>query len=313
MTIRLRPGVKFHDDTPVTSGLVVDILRKSLPSFMGATFDDVGAIDAQTDTTIHITFRRPSPFLIEALEASIRKPNDPLGGTGPFIPDAGDAPRGMHRNDAYYLGRAHIANIAVTTFPNVRAAWAEMLRGGLDMLWEVGPDALDSLKGSTEIKTYNYVRHYQYLLAFNPKFEALRAPDVRIAMNEAVDRAALIRDAMDGHGVASSSLVWPSHWAFRSDLSQFAFDPQRAAARLSSRTKGKQGLRFTCLVGPEATDERVAVIVRRQLEAVGVTMDVKQAPPDQILKAFDSGDFEAVLFETISAPSAFSSSALSRT
>src|SRR5262245_9442101 len=36
MTIRLRKGVTFHDGTPVTSNVVVDILRKALPPFMGA-------------------------------------------------------------------------------------------------------------------------------------------------------------------------------------------------------------------------------------------------------------------------------------
>ncbi len=43
-----------------------------------------------------------------------------------------------------------IDRIAVNTYPTVRAAWAEMLRDHLDMLYEVGPDALDSLERSNQ-------------------------------------------------------------------------------------------------------------------------------------------------------------------
>ena len=43
---------------------------------------------------------------------------------------------------------------SLQTFPSVRAAWAELLRGQLDMLNEVGIDALDSLETSTSVSVF---------------------------------------------------------------------------------------------------------------------------------------------------------------
>ena len=39
----------------------------------------------------------------------------------------------------------------MTNLPERAAAWAEMLRGQLDMLYEVGIDALDSLESSSNV------------------------------------------------------------------------------------------------------------------------------------------------------------------
>jgi ABC-type transport system substrate-binding protein len=51
--------------------------------------------------------------------------------------------------------------------------------------------------------------------------------------------------------------------------------------------------------------ERLALVVKRQLQAVGVTMDVKEVRPDEIYAAMARRDFDAVLFEVVSGPSIF--------
>src|SRR4029077_7253311 len=131
-------------------------------------------------------FKQSSPFLIETMEVSIRKPGNPQVATGPFkLSDNATEFRG---NPDYDLGPPTIDRVTVTGYPNVRAAWAEMLRDKLDMLWEVGPEALTSLERSSTISTFTYTRHYQYVLAMNAENPALRAPEVRRAMNAAIDR-----------------------------------------------------------------------------------------------------------------------------
>jgi ABC-type transport system substrate-binding protein len=60
--------------------------------------------------------------------------------------------------------------------------------------------------------------------------------------------------------------------------------------------------RFTCLVRPDATIERIALIVKRQLQQVGIEMTIKEAPTDQVIAAVKSGRYEAILNEMISGP-----------
>jgi ABC-type transport system substrate-binding protein len=62
-------------------------------------------------------------------------------------------------------------------------------------------------------------------------------------------------------------------------------------------------LRFTCLVA--ADDERIGLVVKRQLADLGVEMSVEIAPVEQLRAAMTRHDFEAVLLDVISGPSIF--------
>jgi peptide/nickel transport system substrate-binding protein len=298
LTIHLRPGVTFHDGSPVTASSIATSLQRVLPDMMGPAFDDIESIKARDVTTLDIALRQHSPFVLEALDVQLRSLGENPVGTGPFLAAGPTAPSELRANDHYYLGRPLIDRVVVSTYPSVRAAWAEMLRDHLDMLYDVGSDALDSLDRSTNISSFNYVRRYQYALILNTRKPDLRTQEVRQALSMAIDRDAIVQQALGGHGIPSSGPIWPHHWALGSDLRKFGFDPAQASKVLASR-----GLHFTCLVPPDY--ERLALVLKRQLEAVNVTMDVVEMPPDRIFAAMPRGEFDAVLFDVVSGPSLF--------
>jgi hypothetical protein len=58
--------------------------------------------------------------------------------------------------------------------------------------------------------------------------------------------------------------------------------------------------RFTCLVpAGDARFERIALVVQRQLLAVGVDMDLRPATQMEVVKSIKSLDFDAVIFEMV--------------
>jgi ABC-type transport system substrate-binding protein len=278
--------------------MVAKILQRVLPDVMGPAFEDVKAIEASGDADVDIALHHPSPFVLEALDIQLRSLGPVSSGTGPFEPGGPEAATELRADDQYYLGRPLIDRIVVSTYPSVRAAWAEMLRDHLDMLYDVGTDALDSLEHSNNVSLFTYVRHYQYALIFNTHGAALRPPDIRRALSQAVDRDAIVREGLTGHGIPSSGPIWPRHWALGPSVDKLTFDPAAAAGVLSRRK-----LSFTVLVPPDY--ERLALVVKRQLQAVNVTMEVKELPPDAIYDAMARRDFDAVLFDIISGPSLF--------
>jgi peptide/nickel transport system substrate-binding protein len=296
LTVELRPGVTFHDGSPVSAPLVAEALRRNLPGTMGPAADDVLNVQAVAQDRVEIKLRRPSRFALEALEATIPKPGAPAIGTGAFI--ATDSPGEMRANDNYYLGPPTIERVVAQMFPGVRAAWAEFLRGGLDMIYEVGPEARDSLESSTAIRLFPYTRHYQFMVMLNFRHGAARSPAVRRAMNAAIDRTAFVRDALDSHGLPSSGPIWPRHWAAQGNLPAFSFEPE-AAARTIASVGGRAS--FICLVSP--ADERVALVVKRQLAAIGVEMILHEASMVETRDAIKNGDFDAVLAASVSGPS----------
>lgn len=304
LTVNLQPHAKFHDGTPLTAAIVVDALKSSLIAFMGPAFEDVEGVSATSTAQVVIRLRQPSPFLLDTLETVIVKPDSPLVGTGPFIVVDAKSPTEMRANTDYRLGKPAVDRISVTTFPSVRAAWAEMLRGRLDMLYEVGTDALDSLQASNNIGIFKFTRRFQYVIVLNTKTDVFRSKAIRQALNMAVDRNGVVRDALDGNGVASSGPVWPLNYGFRGDVGAARYDVATAAKALASSLSGRpaSNVRFTCVIGPDAVHERIALVLKRQFAAVGVDMTIEQVGLDGIAEAMRTRHFDAALLEMISGP-----------
>jgi peptide/nickel transport system substrate-binding protein len=301
LTLQLHRQAKFHDGRPVTAPTIAQALEKTLPGVMGPAFDDVAKIVALDDAQVRIELRRPSRFLIEALETLIHEPGNDSVGTGPYVPAASTTASELRANADYYLGRPTIDRIVVTSYPSVRTAWAELLRGSLDMLSEVNMDALDSLQASSSVSVFSFVRHYQYVIVFGAHVPTFKSSAIRRELNAVINRETIVREALNGHGIPSSGPIPPRHWALNGDAPKLTFDPA-LAANLSRRH-----LQFTCLVSADSVYERIALVVKRQLATASVDMRVKEATQDQILQAATNNNFEAILVDTVSGPNVFRS------
>src|SRR5262249_3960045 len=159
-----------------------------------AMYEDVESITAEGDKDVLFKFRRPSSLIAESfIDVPIRRGDGSAAGTGPFAVQAGSGATKteMVAFDGYYQQRPTIGKIVFSTYPNVRAAWADMLRDQLDMLYEVSADALDSMRGATNVALYSFDRPFQYLVFLNPSNPKLKAPAVRRALNAAIDRKAI--------------------------------------------------------------------------------------------------------------------------
>lgn len=305
LTIKLRPGVKFHDGSRLDSDVVARVLPGALRTFMGPVFSDVERVRALGNGAVQIDFRGASPFLLESLEATFEGQSDGSAGTGPFMVVPNSATE-LRANAEYYLGRPAIDLIQVQSYASVRAAWADMLRDRLDMLWEVGTDALDSMTNSSTVSVFTFTRRYQYVIAFNPVSPVMRSREIRRALNKAIDRESLVRNALNTYGVASSGPIWPHYWALPADARKFEFDPRTAAETFGhvgrKATARARSIRFTCLVPTDSVNERIALEVKRQLVAVGVDMAVEETTRDQIVQRASNGQYDAALVEFVSGP-----------
>jgi ABC-type transport system substrate-binding protein len=293
LNIKLRPNVRFHDGSAADPKAVAEILPGALRSFMGPVYSDIEDVRVAGDDAVTLVFRQQAPFLIESLDTPVQKPNGIA--TGPFK-NAPNSTNELVANDAYYLGPPTVQRIEVQTFSSIRTAWAEMLRDRIDMLYEVGPDALPSMQNSTTASVFTFTRKFQYVIVLNPNRPTLRSADVRRALNMAVDRSEIVRTALNGYGLASTGPLWPKYWAIKSDSPNFHFDPGTATRTLSRK------LKFSCLMPPDFPFERIALELKRQLAAAGVDMSPEQVTYDELAERGAKGDYEAMLIEVISGP-----------
>jgi peptide/nickel transport system substrate-binding protein len=296
LTVKLRPNVKFHDGTPAKATIVAAMLPDALKTFLGPLGSMVESVKAVGTDTVNVTFHERTPFLVESLEAPVQNANGVSTGVFKTSPQTTTE---LVSNDDYYLGAPLVKRVQLETFPSIRTAWAEMLRGRIDMLYEVGPEALASMQNSSTVALFTYTRRYQYVLVLNPKARVFAPARVRRALSMAVDRAEIVRNALNGYGIASSGPIWPNHWALKADAQKFGFDPADATRALGGP------LRFTCLMPPDSPFERIALEVKRQMAAVGVDIAPESVGYDDLAKRAGSGQYEALLIEVISGQTLF--------
>ena len=304
LIVTLRDGVRFHTGEPVTAATVRDLLVQKLK-----LVPEVAAIEAVGPRRLVFTLRRASSVKAEDLSALNVDGGDDADRvglrTGPFKFVSTD-PVVLESFADYYQGRAAVQRVEIRDYANHRMAWTGMMRREVNFLHEVSRDAIEFVEAGGDIRAYPLLRPYYTALVFSMKHPLLRRRDVRVAINEAVDRNELLRNGMRGHGQIAEGPFWPYHWAYPQGRFPVSFNPEAARLRLDgaalrSRPATAQQMpsrfAFTCLIPDDARFERIGLLVQRQLYAVGIDMRLEPLPVGPLSKRLIAGDFDAFISE----------------
>jgi peptide/nickel transport system substrate-binding protein len=305
LEVRIRPGVQFHDGTPVTPAAVADVLRNQKRT---GGFQFVTTVDTAGNDLVRIHLSRPDAFLIIALGGTpIVEPGKPDVGTGPFKLLSRSPVVRAQRNPTYYRGVPGIEQVQVTTYDTPRAGWASMMHGELDMVTEVNRESVEFLVGAKRFETYSSIRPYYIPLVFNLRHPILKNVEVRRALADAIDRDEIVRRAMRNHGQVAEDPVWPYHWAYTPAAQHHSFDPAAAAARLeaagfpirpdSPPDAMPSRFRIRCMFWKDPQYERIALMLQRQLATVGVDLLLEPVEQDTLAERIRRGDFETYVYQ----------------
>jgi peptide/nickel transport system substrate-binding protein len=216
----------------------------------------------------------------------------------------------MEAFERYYKGAPKIGRVTWRAYPTVRTAWAAMMRGEVDFLYEVGHETREFIEGESSVAVFSFLRNYVYAIGLNIKRPAFRDSRIRQALNYAVNREDLVEQAFKGHGIPASGGTWPQHWAYNPSVSGYSLDADRASALLDAAGVPKETraspnsapgrLHFTCLV-PEGFPlwEKVSLLVQRDFSRIGIHMTLEALPVKEFNARIISGDFDAFVSELI--------------
>jgi peptide/nickel transport system substrate-binding protein len=315
-TIRLRPAAVFHDGSPVDAVSVKSSLEQFLSSAasrFALGLQDVSSMEASGPYTLTIRLRQRSNLLLDDLDNAPITKRDAKGaviGTGPYVitsTSAGEIVMSSFRQ--YYRGISAIDRLVWRLYPTVRTAWAATMRGEVDFLYEVGPDSREFLESEASVELYSFLRNYVYGAVFNARRPVFRNPEIRRALNYAVDRKTIVELAFRGHATVANGPAWPLHWAYEASAEGYVYDPARGAASLeralgtrrAENGRRSTNFKFVCLI-PDNFQlwERIALIVQRDLAKIGVDMALEAVPFDVFNQRIAVGDFDVVLMEMVS-------------
>lgn len=309
LRLTLRNNIFFHDNTHLDAEVAAASLREGVAKGRTLSFKDVTAVNASGPSTVDIHLARPNAFLLSDLAiVAVTKPGKTPSTTGPFqLVTRSGQDAVLRAYPRYYRGPPSLSEIDIKTYPTQRNAWAALMRGDIDMLHEVSRDAAEFVKAESTVKSYSFERPYYIPLVFNVRHPVLRKATVRQALNEALDRAALVRGGLNGWGRPADGPIRPEYWAY-SRGTPFVFNPDAARSLLDAagyplrpadRNAIPSRFSFQCLVYTgDSRFERLAVLVQKQLADVGVDMQlVPIKDVADLVTRFSTGNFDAFIFE----------------
>jgi peptide/nickel transport system substrate-binding protein len=308
LRLKLRSDVYFHDGTRLTPATAADALRTRDAS-SDYSLRSIAAIEPEGADTLVLRLTEPNAFLLSDLASTaVVLAGHPDIGTGPYqIVARKGQDATLTAFPRYYRGRPALAGVDVIKYPTQRKAWTALMRGDIDMLYEVSRESTEFVQAESTVHTYSFLRPYYIPLVFNMRNAFLRNVEVRRAINSALDRDALVRDGLRGQGIPADGPVWPEHWAYTPPSDPFRFDPVGAGKRLDAAgypLKPNEERRvpirfsFTCLVfADDSRFERLAAIAQKELYDIGIDMRIEAVSADKLVPRLSAGDFDAFLFE----------------
>lgn len=261
-TFHLRRNVRWHDGAPFSASDVVytvGVMQSDefaaqdfpAPSFLSDLWRSV-TVDQLDDFTVQFRLQQPySPFLYEntigLLPAHLwqavpvsEMPRSLLNlqpvGTGPWRLAEISALGARLEPNPYYDGPTPLLEaVELRFYPDYGSAFAAIDAGEVDGVSRILPqDAQQALKNQA-LQVFSAPlagETFVYFNLTNPNTAFLADKNVRQALWLALDRVALVNEALDGQGIPADSPFMPGTWAY-SPGQRAGPDQERAKALLA--------------------------------------------------------------------------------
>lgn len=241
----LADGAVFHDGSPVTAADLVWSLRRLRGTPSGASrLPGIAAqhIRPYGPRGVELVSDYPNAELPQLLRLStfVLKHGTPehaihrSPGTGPFTLDwfrGGNAR--LVRNDAWYGGEVLLDAIEVRLFESPQAMSSALLAGQLDLASNVGAVAARTAERRRDVQVVRRRNDMALPIVMRAADGPFADVRVRTALRLAVDREAMVKQALSGYGTVGNDVLGTGDPAYDRSLPQRARDLGRAEKLLT--------------------------------------------------------------------------------
>jgi peptide/nickel transport system substrate-binding protein len=317
LTLKLRPGVTFHDGEKFDAAAVkFNIERhKTMPgSNRRGELAPVDSVDVVDPATVRLNLSAPfSPLLAQladragmmvspkaALAAGDKFGARPVcSGPFKFVERIAQDRIVFERYPQYWNKDAvHFDKVTYTPIPDATVRLANLKAGQLDFIERVASSDMAKLASEKKLKTAR-VTELGYMgitINIGKSEQAKKNPlgrDVRVreAFELALDRQRLVQVVMDGEATVGNQWVPPGNIYFAKNVPIPKRDIARAKALL--KEAGEPNPSFT-LVTPTTSDaQRLAQVVQAMARDAGFDVKIQSTEFATSLNMADKGEFEA--------------------
>ncbi|MCL2394536.1 MAG: ABC transporter substrate-binding protein [Acidimicrobiaceae bacterium] len=291
-TFKLRPNVKFHDGTTLSSADVVATFDRLVdPKSQSSALTDFqgilapGGIHAVDASTVRFDLESPFadfPYLVSSTNYNtLVLPKAYKGnfqaqpvGTGPFIQQSFTHNQGatFRRNPNYWdSGKPYLDEVNFTFYQDQQAQLLGLQGGSVDTVVTISSSEIPTLEGTSGLRVRNVNGSATYTLWMRVDRKPFTDRRARQAVAWAIDRQGLIATALNGKAVPGNDHFFGPTMPFRpNNLPQRVQNLSRAKALLQAAGVHGETVTLTTENTPPAPD--YATLVKNDLAKIGLNV-----------------------------------------
>ena len=317
-TFNLRHGVKFSNGQVMTSADVkFSINRVGAKASNPWTFinADIASITTPSKYQVVITTKTPwAPLQADmALFANGVIPDNYAGetssvfwahpiGTGPFMVKQWIKGNELElvKNPYYWQkGKPYLDGVNFVSVPDDNTRLLQLESGSAQIDEFPAWSQVSELSSKPGITMTLFPSSWTQFLGFNEQIKYFKDVHVRLAISYAIDRAAIIKAVLFGHGTVANSQVTPALWDYDSSTpgAQYNLSKAKKMMALSAYPKG---FSTKLLVGSGNQNElTMGQIVQSELAPLGIKVTLQEVNGAQETTLQDESEFQmSFLYDT---------------
>ncbi|OAN37763.1 ABC transporter substrate-binding protein [Mycolicibacterium iranicum] len=309
-TFRLRPGVTFHDGTPLTADDVVFSYRRIIDEQLTNSdkFSSVTSVEAPDPATVVLQVSRPTPNMLTNLGgfkgmAIVSRANVESGqiatrpiGTGPFSflgQKSGDS-ISLGANPSYWGGPPGVSGVTFRFISEPSTALSALQAGEIDWTDSVPPQRVTQLRNDESLEMAVTPSNDYWYLALNEAREPWNDVRVRQAIAYAIDRDAIVQATSYGTA-AKNQLAIPEGNPWFTPYDRYSSGGVDKARELLQEA-GAAPSNLDMLVTTEYPETVTAAqIIADNLASLGITVNIRTVDFATWLDEQNSGNFDMLM------------------
>ncbi|PID50374.1 MAG: peptide ABC transporter substrate-binding protein [Proteobacteria bacterium] len=297
-TFKLRKGVEFHNGQPLKAADVLASLNyhraEDSKSSAKIIVDPLVDLQADGDDTVVMTLREGNadwPYLMSDYHLAIMPANadgqvDAKSGIGcgyytlkSFEP--GVKAEFERFTNHWNAGASYLDTAELLTIADVTARVNALITGEIDVADRMDVKTLHLLQRNRNIRIIETSGNAHYSIPMRCDVDPYSSVDVRLALKYAVDREAMLKTVLHGHGyVGNDHPIGRGNRYLDTHLEQRTYDPDKAKFHL--KKAGAEGLKVQLSTADAAFAGAVdaAIIYKEHAAKAGIDVEVVREPND---------------------------------
>ena len=289
-TIRIKPGIMFHNGKPVTADDVIFSLKRIKdPKDPKVGAASIGYVQTNTlkkmdERTVRVTLDFPNSGFpddlgqyFNAIVPTDYDPENPVG-TGPFQYKsftAGQRSEFTKFADYWEEGKPYVDSLTIIDFPDATARTNALLGGQVDVIDNLPAAQVKNVEANPNLRVIS--SETGAWQPFTMRIDQAPFDDVRVrqAFRLIVDREQMVQQVLSGHGAVANDLYARYDPMYASDLPQRQQDLEQAKSLL--KQAGQEGLSVELVTGDifQGVSE-AAQVFAQQAKGAGVNVKVRK-------------------------------------